>query len=809
MIRKNIYSLLIVILGLGFSSALCARESIENSLVDFKYEQQDLKDILNSFAEKKGINVLYGPDPLNVKLTFDTGKKIPLKKAWSLLLQFLDDAGFQLVPEGDCLHKVISKAKSYTEMLPVFVNVHFDSLPDTKQLIRYIYYFGNIDITANQADITKILQNFFNPQVLANAVIFDQTSNGMILTTEAVMVKEIMRLLSTLEESGIQQQVEICSFTYANAVEVSQILNNLITGTTTSGVSATAKKFVIPNNASKQGSYFSTQTRILPIDPNSKFHINSLIIIGKQSEIDKVVEFIKKYLDVPLQDGKSLFHVVELQWQQASDMAQILNNIKSGGATSSGQSVSTTLGDLAFDPQIQIVPEQTSQGGATTSSNTSGATQQNVVQRGGNRLVIAATERDWIRLKKIIDDLDIPQRQVVIETMILDLDIKYSKTLASQLRTRGFQASIFPKNLQAQANMTFQGVMQQSTTGQSQSLLGDLSTLLDPSSTTGNLFANNDSGTLFLFSNGAASYGAWGLFQIVSNHSNTKSLSRPFVIAQNNKTATVTSSITKRLIDKIQGTVNPKINYVDVPASVQVQFTPLISSNDIVNLQINIDIVNFTQDLDLTGTRTTRNLQNNVSLKTGDVLILGGLTNETLLSTKQSVPFFEKIPLFGNLLSSRSKNVEKQELFILIRPTIVTPRKAGGMGAVTSDAFAMMNKAMTEFDDDFLTLKDPITHWFFGEGKHDFVKEADMTLNSMVSIVENNTTAGNIEKREEKLDEKAADKIEQHVVKQLSHLSRQVELSMLQDFCDVPKEKRDDYKKHHHHHEKQQPKSEK
>lgn len=796
MIRKNIYSLLVGIFIIGFSGAVCARESIENSLVDFKYEQQDLKDILNSFAEKKGINVLYGPDPLNVKLTFDTGKKIPLKKAWGLLLQFLDDAGFQLVPEGDALHKVIAKPKAYTEMLPVFVNVHFDSLPDTKQLIRYIYYFGNIDISANQTDITKILQNFFNPQVLANAVIFDQTSNGMILTTEAVMVKEIMRLLSTLEEGGIQQQVEICTFKFANAVEVAQILNNLITGTTTSGSSATAKKFVIPNNASKQGTYFSTQTRILPIDPNSKFHINSLIIIGKQAEIDKVVEFIKKYLDVPLQEGKSLFHVVELQWQQASDMAQILNNIKSGGAVSSGQSVSTTLGDLAFDPQIQIVPEQTSQGPATTSSNTSGTTQQNVVQRGGNRLVIAATERDWIRLKKIIDDLDVPQRQVVIETMILDLNINYQRTLASQLRTRGFQASIFPKNLQAQANMTFQGVMQQSTTGQAQSLLGDLSTLLDPSSTTGQLFAGNDSGTLFLFSNGAASYGAWGLFQIVSNHSNTKSLSRPFVIAQNNKTATVTSSITKRLIDKIQGTVNAKINYVDVPAAVQVQFTPLISSNDVVNLQINIDIVNFTQDLDLTGTRTTRNLQNNVSLKTGDVLILGGLTNETLLSTKQSVPFFEKIPLFGNLVSSRSKNVDKQQLFILIRPTIVTPRKAGGMGAVTSDAFAMMNKAMTEFDDDFLTLKDPITHWFFGEGKHDFVKEADMTLNNMVAIVENNTTAGNIEKNEEKKAEQEAERIEKHITSQLSNLSRQVELSMLQEFCDVPKESRHSHAKH-------------
>lgn len=790
MIRKNIYSLLIVLLTLGFSGAVCARESIENSLVDFKYEQQDLKDVLNGFAEKKGINILYGPDLLNVKLTFNAGKKIPLKKAWSLLLQFLDDAGFQLVPEGDALHKVIAKVKAYTEMLPVFVNVHFDSLPDTKQLIRYIYYFGNIDITANQADITKILQNFFNPQVLANAVIFDQTSNGMILTTEAVMVKEIMRLLSTLEEGGIQQQVEICSFKYANAVEVSQILNNLITGTTTSGASAT-KKFVVPNNASKQGTYFSTQTRILPIDPNSKFHINSLIIVGKQAEIDKVVDFIKKYLDVPLQEGKSLFHVIELQWQQANDMAQILNNIKSGGGATSGQSVSTTLGDLAFDPQIQIVPEQTSQGAASTStSNTSGATQQNVVQRGGNRLVIAATERDWIRLKKIIDDLDIPQRQVVIETMILDLDIQYTRSLSSQLRTRGFQASIFPKNLQAQANMTFQGVMQQSSAGQSESLLGDLSTLLDPSSNTGKLFSGNDSGTVFLFSNGAASYGAWGLFNIVSNHSNTKTYSRPFVIAQNNKTATVTSCITKRLVDKIQGTVNPKINYVDVPASVQVQFTPLISSNNIVNLQINIDIVNFTQDLDLSGTRTTRNLQNNVSLKTGDVLVLGGLTNETLISTKQSVPFFEKIPVFGNLLTTRAKNVDKQELFILIRPTIVTPRKAGGMGAVTSDAFAMMNGSMTEYDSDFLTLKDPITHWFFGEGKHDFVKESDMTLNSMVNIVENNTTADKIEKNEEKNAEKAADKIEQHITKQLSHLSRQVELSMLQDFCDVPKEKR-------------------
>jgi len=781
MIRKNLFSLLLLVIS--FTGIFIARESADNMLVDFKFEQQDLKDVLNNFAEKKGINILYGPDLVNVKMSFDAGKKIPLRRAWELLLQFLDDAGFQLVPEGESLHKVISKLKAYTEILPVYVNIHYDSLPDTKQLVRYVYYFGNIDVIAQQQDLTKIIQNFFNPQVLNNAVIFDQTSNGIILTTEAVMVKEIMRLLLTLEESGISQQVEICSFTYANALEVTQILNNLISGTSTSGVGANAKKFVIPNNASKQGTFFSSQTRIIPIDPNGKFHINSLIIIGKKQEISKIIDFIKKYLDVSIHGGKSLFHVVELQWQQAQDMAQILNNIKAGGSTVSGQSVSTTLSNLTFDPQIQIVPEQISQG--VQSASGSSGDQQNVVQRGGNRLLVAATERDWLRLEKIIKELDIPQKQVIIETMILDLNIQMQRTLASQLRTRGFQASIFPKNLQAQANMTFQGVNQISG-GNVQSLLGDLSTLLDPSSTTGQAFANNDSGTLFLFSNGAASYGAWGLFQIVANHSNTKILSRPFVIANNNKTATITSSITKRLPDKIQGTVNPKINYVDVAAQIQVKFTPLISSNDIVNLQINIDITDYTQDLDLTGTRITRSLQNNVSLKTGDVLILGGLTNETLLKTKQSVPFFEKIPILGSLFSTRAKNVDKSQLFVLVRPTIVNPRKQGGMGDASADAFKMMNKSMTEFDEDFSPLKDPITHWFFGETKHDFVKEADMTLNSMVNIVENNKSKSQIEADVaaiEKDAEKEADKIERNIAKQLHHITEQVELSMLRDFA--------------------------
>ncbi|NBV40465.1 hypothetical protein EBR77_01330, partial [bacterium] len=113
--------------------------------------------------------------------------------------------------------------------------------------------------------------------------------------------------------------------------------------------------------------------------------------------------------------------------------------------------------------------------------------------------------------------------------------------------------------------------------------------------------------------------------------------------------------------------------------------------------------------------------------------VLGGLTQESLTKAKNSVPGLSAIPVLGNLFSSRSYSSDKTQLFILIRPTVIMPRRQKGMGKLTRNAYEMMNQEMVTSEDIFGSLKDPVTHWFFGDANQDFVKEADKTMLSLIT----------------------------------------------------------------------------
>ncbi len=55
----------------------------------------------------------------------------------------------------------------------------------------------------------------------------------------------------------------------------------------------------------------------------------------------------------------------------------------------------------------------------------------------------------------------------------------------------------------------------------------------------------------------------------------------------------------------------------------------------------------------------------------GDILVLGGLLEDTLRESDQRVPVLGSIPILGNLFRSRSTNKVKTNLMVFIRPRII------------------------------------------------------------------------------------------------------------------------------------------
>lgn len=710
--KYNLFFVSILFLSFSFDQTMCFKKP--QDLIEFNYNQVFIKDILNEFAQMRGINIVYPQtEQVSAKVTFDAGKKITMAEAWDFLIMILEQAGFGLVPQEGSTYRLVANKKLFVESVPLYINVDYTSLPNSSEKIRYVYYFNNIQLSKQQTEINTILKNILTDQDFGQQYIPDLSSNSMILTTKSETVKSIMQLISVLDETGFQETVEILNMEYAQAAEVAQILTNMIAGTSDKGGSG---GYVSLAGGTPRAKYFSEYAKIISLDAGGR-KLNSVVVMGKAEDVSAIKDFIKKYLDVVQQQGKSFFHVVDLQWIQVVNCVQVLGQLIQGAGSQTSQSTISSSSKLAFDPQIKIVPEQ--------SGNQNQGQQQGQggpASGGGNRMVIAAPEKDWVRIQALIKEIDIPQKQIVIEALVMDLDLQFTRRLGSQLRTRGLCPSIFPKDMQAQAALIGNHIVETDASSGDTNLVGDLSQLLNPDQEgpgVGNIFCSPTTPgmtTLMVNQGKNVSNGVWGFFQFLSTHKSAKILTRPLIIASNLKPAKLGSSITKQLAGSTSAGVAPSVNYQTEAAPISIEFTPVISENDTINLQVSISLNTWADPTsESNGTQFKRTLQSNLFMKSGDVVILGGLTKDRIAKIKSSMPFFDNIPIIGNLVSTRNQETTKDQLFVLIKPTIVDPEHQGGMNALTSNAMHFMKDQFSEYEDAFANLKDPITRWFFND----------------------------------------------------------------------------------------------
>jgi general secretion pathway protein D len=124
------------------------------------------------------------------------------------------------------------------------------------------------------------------------------------------------------------------------------------------------------------------------------------------------------------------------------------------------------------------------------------------------------------------------------------------------------------------------------------------------------------------------------------------------------------------------GAVNPFQTIQREQVGVKLVITPQISEGDALILKISQEISSIAQaasgavDL-ITNERT---IETTVIVEDGDILVLGGLLEDTLRESDQRVPVLGSIPLLGNLFRSRSTDKVKTNLMVFIRPRILRNR---------------------------------------------------------------------------------------------------------------------------------------
>jgi MSHA biogenesis protein MshL len=121
-----------------------------------------------------------------------------------------------------------------------------------------------------------------------------------------------------------------------------------------------------------------------------------------------------------------------------------------------------------------------------------------------------------------------------------------------------------------------------------------------------------------------------------------------------------------------------------VPVGVIMNVTPQISEGDMVTLNVRptvtqiIDTVNDPNPalaalkvVSVIPVTQTREMESVLKVASGQTAILGGLMLDSFQGRRTGLPIASRIPLFGDLVSSRNDSTQKSELVIFIRPSVI------------------------------------------------------------------------------------------------------------------------------------------
>lgn len=702
------------------------KKQVKKGYVSFSFDKKSLVSILNELAIKKGANIILPQNAADLEalknqmITYrpQGQTEIPLDEAWRLLNTFLELSGFALSPKKDLLFAVERVGKPQEpgitrSILPLYANVPPDKLPDSQEYIRYIYYLRNLRVPEEKDKDTNPIGRILKDMLTPGApVVFEQKTNGIIITDKANTIASVMRIINELDHSGYRETIQVIHLNNTPAQDVVKIFESLRAAAGGDGSIPSIRH----DSRTESLSSFAENT-ILAADPRQ----NNIVIMGRESSVERIAEFIQDYMDSAPESGKNVLHSYDLQYLDATQFAQVLNRVVAPLPPAGTQATTgPAAGPERYFQGVVIAAEEVKEVDikSTTEEITlearggflpTGLGSQKIFT-GGNRLIVAALQDDWLRLKDLIESVDKAQPYVILEVLVADIEGTRQKIVAGTIRNRtstavpthGFE--FLSSNITAPPN-----AIGATPPALDVDLLG---VIAGANSTNPSLTSLLQPGSLIISFNDPATPGISALLQILDSALYSKILSHPYLITTNNQKATFTNqTVRRRTGDAIPGAGGViSVEIIDLPATLQVQMIPRLSSLQRLSLQVAVDINTF---VDATSdTRLTRRVNTNANLGSGQVLVIGGLTETDQTDSITETPILGKIPIIGSLFSGKNRTTTKTNIAIFICPTIVHPKLRGGLNVYTADK---IRKARRDIDDFviFGDTKDPITRLFF------------------------------------------------------------------------------------------------
>ncbi|GAA4647497.1 hypothetical protein GCM10023115_54590 [Pontixanthobacter gangjinensis] len=154
-------------------------------------------------------------------------------------------------------------------------------------------------------------------------------------------------------------------------------------------------------------------------------------------------------------------------------------------------------------------------------------------------------------------------------------------------------------------------------------------------------------------------------------------VSRPRIAAQSGSTAKIITGDALPILTSIQlsgvNGVSQQVQYVNV--GVTLQIAPRVSSDGYITSKIYGVVSSVTGFSQGYPTISQREAETSASVRDGETFVIGGLTQENVLTTNSKIPLLGDIPIVGALFRNERSTSTKTELYIVITPRIVRHRR--------------------------------------------------------------------------------------------------------------------------------------
>jgi general secretion pathway protein D len=590
--------------------------------ITLNFVNADIESVARALASLTKRSLVVDPR-VKGTINLSTDKPVAADVAWNQFLAVLRLQGFAMI-ETQGLYKIVPEAEAKLQGGQVAV-VPAGTAPNNAQVMTQIFKLTH----ENANNLVAVLRPLISPN---NTINVTPGSNALVITDYADNLQRLGRIIASLDVANATD-VEVIPLQHAVANDVAALLVRLVDNNA-SGAAAAA-----------QGQTDTGYKTTILAESRSNAIIVRSANPAKQAQIRSLVE----KLDRPGSElASGNIHVVYLK---NADATKLANTLRAAVAGTGG----STLGAA---PAPAATAGTTPGGGATLNLPTTGGQIQ--ADAATNSLIITAPEPQYRQLRAVIDSLDQRRAQVLVESLIVEVDsakesqfgIQWQNLVGGANSTVGILGTNFAtSNL---LNLAINGADGKALPGQGLNIAS----------------ARNVNGKYIMTS----------LANFLQTNGGSNILSRPSLLTLDNEEAKivvgqnvpfVTGQYTNN--NSSNGAVNPfqTVERKDVGLTLKVK--PQISDTGMVKLTIFQEVSSVDTSKKLTDGLITnkRSIESNILVEDGTVVVLGGLLSDTYEDSRQQVPGLGDVPFFGALFRNETRSRSKTNLMVFLRPVVV------------------------------------------------------------------------------------------------------------------------------------------